>query len=172
MEAWITWWSQQRGNQPVYHADTSKGHGRSELRDVWTVPCDPEQHYLHTQYGWPGVQWCGRIRRSRKTATSQEERVRVRVAGVAFPWSLTTADAARLLRNHWTIKNRVFYVRDVTMDEDRLHGCRIAPALSSIRNAARSLVRHLFSGHFLPDAQRLIRARLDIGFSLLLPLRL
>jgi len=138
------------------------------------VPCDTEmQHDLSTQYGWPGVQWCGRIRRSRWTATRQDERMHGWVAGAAFPWSLTAADAARLVRNHWTIENRVFYVRDVTMDDDRLHGRRIAPALRSICNVALSLLRHLFPGHVIPDAHRLIWARHDSGFSLLvLPLKL
>ncbi|WP_448336423.1 hypothetical protein [Chloroflexus aurantiacus] len=131
------------------------------------------QHYLHTQYGWPGVQWCGRIRRSRWTATRHEERMHGWVAGAAFPWSLTAADAARLVRTHGTIENRVFYVQDVTMNEDRLHDRRIAPALRSIRNAALSVLRHLFPGHVIPDAQRLIRARHDSGISLLmLPLKL
>ncbi|MEJ5347041.1 MAG: hypothetical protein WHS83_19210, partial [Chloroflexus sp.] len=80
--AWITWWSQHCGNQPAYHAETSIGHGRSEQREVWMVPGDTEiQHDLSTQDGWPEVQWCGRIRRSRWTATRQDERMHGWVAG-------------------------------------------------------------------------------------------
>lgn len=56
------------------------------------------------------------------------------------------ADAAKLLslnRGHWTIENRVFYVRDVTFGEDR---CRLrvqsAPInLSSVRNTAIAWLR-------------------------------
>jgi hypothetical protein len=56
------------------------------------------------------------------------------------------ADPARLLelwRGHWGIENRAFWVRDVTMDEDR---CQIrsgsAPQImAALRNLAISLFR-------------------------------
>jgi hypothetical protein len=56
------------------------------------------------------------------------------------------ADAARLLdlsRAHWSIENRLHWVRDVTFDEDR---CRIrkgsgAQVMASIGNLAISLLR-------------------------------
>jgi predicted transposase YbfD/YdcC len=56
------------------------------------------------------------------------------------------ADPARLLelsRAHWTIENRLHWVRDVTFDEDR---CRIrkgtgARVMASLRNLAISLLR-------------------------------
>jgi len=56
------------------------------------------------------------------------------------------ADPARLLalnRAHWTIENKLHWVRDVTFDEDR---CRIrtgagAHAMASLRNLAISLLR-------------------------------
>ena len=56
------------------------------------------------------------------------------------------ADPARLLelwRGHWGIENRVFWVRDVTMDEDR---CQVrsgsAPqVMAGLRNLVISLLR-------------------------------
>ena len=51
---------------------------------------------------------------------------------------------ARLLalkREHWAIENRLHWVRDVSMDEDR---CRVRAggrALASIRNLGLSLIR-------------------------------
>lgn len=56
------------------------------------------------------------------------------------------ADPARLLalsRAHWGIENRLHYVRDVSMDEDR---CRVragARALAGVRNAALAIIRQL-----------------------------
>jgi predicted transposase YbfD/YdcC len=56
------------------------------------------------------------------------------------------ADPSRLLalsRAHWGIENRLHYVRDVSMDEDR---CRVragARALAGVRNAALALIRSL-----------------------------
>ena len=62
--------------------------------------------------------------------------------------SLTPAEAdpARLLalnRGHWSIENRLHWVRDVTFDEDR---CRVrkragAHVMASLRNVAISLLR-------------------------------
>jgi len=48
-----------------------------------------------------------------------------------------------LNRNHWSIENRLHWVRDVTFDEDR---CRIrrgagAQTMASLRNLAISLLR-------------------------------
>ncbi len=57
-------------------------------------------------------------------------------------------DAKRLLtliREHWSIENKLHYVRDVTFGED---ACRVrkgsaAQVLAGIRNAALSLLRRL-----------------------------
>ena len=171
---WIEVWPQQkRGNAVAHWVEETKGHGRIERREVWMVPCEAEmREYVHDYFGWPGLQWCGRIRRVRRTPTKEEEQVHLWVAGAAFPWQLDARTAARLLRRHWTIENRVFHVRDVTMDEDRLHGRRIGPALSSLRNVVLSLLRLFFSVPWLPDAIRLVQAMPDDGFALLsAPLR-
>jgi len=101
-----------------------------------------------TRLGWPGVRqtfqitrevaWTDRITGERKSSYEV-------VYGMTS-LSRKQADAARLLalhRGHWTIENRVFYVRDVTFGED---GCRLrtlaAPInLSSARSAAISWFR-------------------------------
>ncbi|MCD6289023.1 MAG: hypothetical protein J7M34_00865, partial [Anaerolineae bacterium] len=63
------------------------------------------------------------------------------------------------------------YVRDVTMDEDRLHGRRIAAGLSGVRNVALNLLRHLVQAPYIPDARRTVAAMPDYGLHLLsLPL--
>lgn len=165
----MDFWSQQRGNEVAHWVEVVKGHGRIERREVWMMPCETDmQAYLQDELGWPGVQWCGRIRRQRWTpGKEEEEEVQVWIAGAAFPWSLDIQTAAHQLRGHWTIENRVFYVRDVTMDEDRLHGRQIGPALSSIRNVTISLLRLFFRGLNISDAIRLVRTLPDDGFSLL-----
>lgn len=48
-----------------------------------------------------------------------------------------------LSRAHWGIENRLHYVRDVSMDEDR---CRVragARALAGVRNAALAIIHRL-----------------------------
>ncbi len=68
------------------------------------------------------------------------------------------ADPARLLalnRKHWSIENRLHWIRDVTFDEDR---CRIrrhagAQVMASLRNLAISLFR-IAGATYIPPALR------------------
>lgn len=158
-------------NSPPHWQETGKGHGRMEQRCLWMVGCDEAmQAYLAQEWGWPGVQWCGYIRRRQRrlhTSTWEQEKQHVWIAGAAFAWSLDAETAAHLLRTHWHIENRVFYVRDVTMEEDRFHGRRIGPALSSLRSIALTLLRLLVPAPYIPDAQRIVEARQDDGLALL-----
>lgn len=96
-----------------------------------------------------------------------EEKTHIWIAGAAFQLTLTAEQAAALLRQHWEIENGVFYVRDVSMDEDRLHGRKIGYGLSGIRNAALNFLRTL-GAPYIPDARRLLSARSDLGLALLL----
>jgi predicted transposase YbfD/YdcC len=114
-----------------------KGHGRLETRYV--VSSEELNNYLH----WPRVgqvlqRTCTRIR------PGQEETQNT-------CWvitSLTHAQASveelgQLWQLHWTIENRVHYVRDETLGEDRGQIAKgNAPhALASLRNAILSALR-------------------------------
>lgn len=135
------------------------------------VPCEADmERYLEETFGWPGVQWCGWIERQRRELSAPDKesvQVFVWMAGGAFRWTLTARQAAALLRGHWSIENGVFYVRDVTMDEDRFHGRKIAAGLSGIRNLALNLLRRLVKAPYIPDARRKVSAMPDHGLHLL-----
>jgi hypothetical protein len=130
--------------------------------------------YLAEAFGWPGVQWCGWIacrRRPLWASDWKEEAMHVWIAGGAFARPLSAPQAAALLRGKWGIENGVFYVRDVTMGEDRLHGRKIGAGWSGIRNAALNLLRRLVVAPSIPSARRKVAAMPDYGLSLLtLPL--
>jgi hypothetical protein len=66
----------------------------------------------------------------------------------------------------WTIENGVFRVRDVSYDEDRLHGRQIGYGLSMVRNVAINLIRAA-SYPYIPDGWRDMVCRPDQGFSFL-----
>ncbi len=170
LEAWLLFQEPQGTQAPPHWERTEKGHGRIEHRRLWLYPCEQDmQAYLWERFRWPGAQWCGWLYRRRILLASQKEKITTHVwlAGAAFTWPLAPAQAAELLRGHWGIENRVFYVRDVTMDEDRLHGRKIGYGLSSIRNAALNLLRSL-GFPYIPDARRHLAARTDLGLPLLL----
>jgi hypothetical protein len=141
-------------------------HGRVERRSLWMAPCGDLSPYLEQACAWPGAQWCGWIERTRWRAGREATRCHVWIAGAAFPWPLTPDDALARLQAHWTIENRVFRVRDVTYDEDRVHGRMIGHGLSSIRNGAITLLRQL-DYRYIPDAQRAIAAQPALAFALL-----
>ena len=145
---------------------TVKRHGRVKRRSLWMAPCGDLSQYLEQAFVWPGAQWCRWIERTRWRAGQEATRCHVWIAGAAFPWSLTADEALARLQAHWTMENRVFRVRDVTYDEDCLHGRKIGHGLSSIRNGAITLLRQL-DYRYIPDAQRAIAAQPALAFALL-----
>lgn len=82
------------------------------------------------------------------------------------------ADPKRLLelnRGHWEIENRLFWVRDVTFDEDRSrirkkNGTEI---MSSLRNLVISLIRIEGRFRYIPSALRYFSMHVDEAMRLL-----
>lgn len=95
------------------HKQTTKGHGRLEVREIWTST--QMNDWFHNE--WAGIAQVFRIRR---TVTAKGEERTELVYGITnIPRS--KADAKRLLewnRKHWWIENRLHYRRDVTLGED------------------------------------------------------
>jgi len=90
-----------------------KGHGRLEIREVWT---STQMHeWFETQ--WAGIAQVFRLRRQVKEGEQEREEI---VSGVTNLPS-KKANASRLLslqQAHWRIENRLHYRRDVTLGED------------------------------------------------------
>ena len=91
---------------------------------------------------WPGLEQVCRLERT----TRRQGRTTVEVQYAISSLSREKADAASLLthwRGHWGIENRLHWVRDVSLGEDK---CQVkkghAPQnLAAFRNAAISLLR-------------------------------
>jgi len=145
-----------------------KGHGRVECRELWVVDGGEMTAYLGEELHWPGLHLCGRIRRSRRTIgarTWEEQQTHTWVTSLSRERA-TAEEIARALRGHWTVENGVFRVRDVSYDEDRLHGRKIASALSSLRNIAINIFRQS-RYPFIPDGWRDVASQPDHGIQLL-----
>jgi predicted transposase YbfD/YdcC len=114
---------------------SNKAHGRVEKRTL--ISSTGLNDYL----GWPGVQQCFKLTRSRTIHGKSSTET---VFGIT---SLPRAKAPartllKLTRDHWSIENGVFHVRDMTLGED---ACRVrtgnAPLiLSTLRNAIINLL--------------------------------
>jgi predicted transposase YbfD/YdcC len=115
-----------------------KAHGRIETRMLQAT--SSLAAYLGP--AWPGLAQVCRITR-RRVVRGQES-----VETVYAITSLTAeqADATRLLalsRDHWSIENRLHYVRDVTCREDKCRTrARAAPqVLAALRNTVLTIIR-------------------------------
>jgi hypothetical protein len=135
---------------------------------LWVVDSQEMTAYLAEEWQWRGMQLSGRIRRSRWTGSPEGEHSQETWTWVSSlsPSVGTPERIAQELRGHWAVENGIFRVRDVTYDEDRLHGRKIGHSLAMLRNAAITLIRR--EGYpFIPDGWRDIAVQNDHGFHLL-----
>lgn len=111
---------------------------------------------------WPGFAQALRIERTRIVGKTKTTEVSYAITSV----SRDRASAAELLkfnRGHWGIENRLHWVRDVTLGEDK---CRARTGnlprnLASFRNASLNLLRA--SGHkAIKPALRKFATRADL----------
>jgi predicted transposase YbfD/YdcC len=115
---------------------TNKGHGRLEIRSIRV------SSELKGYSDWPGLEQVFEIRRRWKYKGEWHEDVRYGVtslpATIAIPERLL-----KLKRGHWTVENRLHYVKDVTMGEDRstVHADNGPKIMAALRNTAVSLLR-------------------------------
>jgi len=123
---------------PPEYETFNRGHGRIEIRKIQTST------ELNDRIVFPFV---GQVAKINRTVYDLSGKL-MREEKVYCVTSLTPdkADAQRLLtlnRGHWTIENRLHWVRDVTYDEDRSQvrmqeGPRV---MATLRNLAISILR-------------------------------
>jgi predicted transposase YbfD/YdcC len=99
---------------------------------------------LHGYSDWPCLQQVLRIKRT--VTNKQTGHTSCETAYAVTSLSKDRATPAQLLRawrEHWTIENRVHWVRDVTFDEDRqqLRAGRAHQVLAALRNTTIGVLR-------------------------------
>jgi hypothetical protein len=117
---------------------------------IWTSPA------LNAYLPFPHVGQVFCLRRTTTVLATGSTRMET-VYGVTSLWP-AQASPARLLalvRAHWTIENRLHWVRDVTFDEDRsqIRRGKAPQVMATIRNLAISLLR-LAGAAFIAPALR------------------
>ncbi len=126
-----------------------------EVRSIWTSA------ELRGYLDFPHAAQVFTIRREVTEMVSQKYRREIVQGLSSLP--AERASPARLLalsRGHWTIENRLHWVRDVTFDEDR---CRIrtgagAQVMASLRNLAISLLRLAGARYIAPALRHCARS--------------
>ena len=120
----------------------SKGHGRQEWRTL------ERRTARQLALLWPGAQQALRRHCVRVRCTSGQRREQVNYAVTSLPaGAASVAQLERWWRGHWTIENRVHYVRDVTWHEDagQARAGSTPHVLAALRNGVLTLLRSL--GH-------------------------
>ncbi|MGN6197282.1 ISAs1 family transposase [Humibacter sp.] len=129
--------SQTWASRPVQHTLIEKAHGRIT---TWSITCQPAQDWI----GFPHAAQTIRLTRDRvDLRTGDRTRESVYAITSLPPHQASPARLAALIRGHWTIENRLHWVRDVTFDEDRSqirtgNGPRL---MAVLRNLAISIHR-------------------------------
>ncbi len=126
----------------------SKGHGRLEKRTLWATT------WLNDYLDWPGV---GQVFLLWRERTEGQEKTVEEVFGITSlsPQEASAAELLGWIRQHWSIENQLFGVRDGTLRED---ACRVrkgaaAEVLAGLRNA----VVHLLSRTSFPSKAAALR---------------
>ena len=134
---------------PVQHATEEKGHGRRERRtiQVTDAPAHIRKRFPHARQVALIERYVTRTVRVRKGKRWVRKQEKTAVA-VFIITSLDAREAAPAhiagyVRGHWTIENKVHYVRDVTYREDASR-VRTGPRpriMATLRNLAIGLIR-------------------------------
>lgn len=144
-----------KGNQPLAHAaaqillrgtdsdfaestaiDDDRGHGRTERRTLRTAPAD------HTLF--PGASQVFRLRRDTGNLDGEWAGKEIVFGLTSLPPDLAgPAHLNHYARSHWTVENKLHWVRDVTFGEDnsQVRSGTAPRALASLRNLAISTIR-------------------------------
>ncbi len=134
-----------------------KSRGRVEIRELWVVPADDLSAYLAAEWGWQGIAQVGWVRRWRNGRPAELWTVEeVTIVTSRPPTTTPPALVLALVRQHWSIENRVHWPRDVSLNEDRLHGRQIGMMLAWLRSMVLNLIRHHLPGTFIPDARSML----------------
>jgi hypothetical protein len=131
----VTIWEVEPSTPPQA-IQTNKHAGRVEKRRLWV------SSILAGYSDWPHL---AQVCRLERTVIYKRE-IRQELAYAVTSLSPQEANPRQLLalwRGHWGIENRVHWVRDVTMDEDRCQiRTRAAPqVMAALRNMTISLLR-------------------------------
>lgn len=127
-----------------------KGHGRMEKRSLLTTPDLNE--FLFREWGEVGQVF--RLQRERKTPEKRSVEVIYGLTTLSRE-RCSTPQLFQLIRDHWSVENRLHGRRDVTLGEDRC-GIRVPPVAQMLA-VLNSLLLSLMDLHQISNVARQIR---------------
>jgi predicted transposase YbfD/YdcC len=129
--------SQTWARRPVQHTRSEKSHGRTT---TWSITCQPAQSWID----FPHAAQTIRLSRDRHHHLTGEK-TREHVFMITSPPATETTpeQLAAHIRGHWSIENRLHWVRDVTYGEDhsQIRTGGAAHVMATLRNLTISIHR-------------------------------
>jgi len=126
-------------NHISFHEETTESsHGRKETRRVYTFD------RLPFWFCFKSANQAFLIEREREIKTSRKKSFESHFGVTSLEAAKADAkDIAQYIRGHWAIENKVFYVRDVTFNEDRsrVRDGPLPELMVMFRNIAMNLFR-------------------------------
>ena len=101
-----------------YKKTVSKGHGRIDVRECWSTSNPAYLSLIRDLENWVGLQSIAMVICTRIIGDKETKFVRYYISSLP-------SDAERILdvvRKHWSIENKLHWVLDVALNEDR---CRV-----------------------------------------------
>ncbi|MFI7635190.1 ISAs1 family transposase [Nonomuraea sp. NPDC049400] len=122
---------------PIQHRERDRGHGREERRTLKVVTVKVGLLFPHA------VQAMQIKRQVRDSSAGRWRTVTVYAITDLPAWQAPPADLAAWIRGHWSIENRLHYVRDVTYAEDhsQVRTGNAPRAMATLRNLAIGALR-------------------------------
>jgi predicted transposase YbfD/YdcC len=120
------------------HESVDKGHGRLEVRRVWT---STDIGWMSVRKRWKGLQSLVMVERERQVGERTSKERAYFLSSQPFD---RAERAAYLVRGHWGIENGLHWVLDMVFDEDhsRIRQRRAAQNFALLRKLALSLLKN------------------------------
>lgn len=123
--------------------ETSKGHGRVEIRVGWTISA-PECLTMLADYAeWPQLRTVIRVQATRSIGDKRTTETRYYISNLPATTPHLARTAMHAVRRHWSIENELHWVLDIAFREDdcRIRSGSAAENMAVLRHIALNLLK-------------------------------
>lgn len=130
-----------KGLELSYHEETDGGHGRVEVRRVWSTS---DVSWFQERHVWKGLQSLIMVERERMVEGKASKHTIERSYYISSCSGQCAKSLAHAIRSHWGIENSLHWVMDVSFNEDqsRIRQGHAAQNMSLFRHIALNLLKH------------------------------